>query len=72
MKIYKGICRTEYPKWRGWNHIALYESITSDFDTDRELQRSVRLHYAGIAIYKTIFNLSVYVVFYIVFNLIKG
>ena len=72
MTNYKGICRLKYPHWRGWNHIALYESITDDFDNDKELQKSVNLHYLEIKLYKIAFNLGIYAMFYGFTLILKG
>lgn len=60
MNEYKGISKQEFPFWSGWGHIALYESITNDFDDDKSLQRSVNLHYLKKKLYILLFNLIPY------------
>jgi|LGVF01.2.fsa_nt_gb hypothetical protein len=61
MDIYKGISREEYPLWRGWNYIALYSSITDDFDNDKPLQKLVTIHYLKKKMLITLFNLTPYI-----------
>ena len=63
---YQGIKKEEYPDSPIWSYIALYSSITDDFDTDKPLQRLVKLHYLKIKLLKTAFNLSIYLIFYII------
>ncbi|NOQ31777.1 MAG: hypothetical protein GQ570_11705 [Helicobacteraceae bacterium] len=60
MKHYKGISKHEYPNSPIWSYIALYSSITDDFDDDIPLQKLVQRHHLKTKIYITLFNLTPY------------
>ena len=72
MTEYKGIAMSEYPSSPIWGYIALYSSITDDFDNDEPLQRMVKRHYLKIGIYKTLFNLSFYAFPMLAYYILKG
>ena len=66
---YKGISKEEHPNSPIWGYMALFESITDDWDDDMPLQRMVDRHYLEIKIYKLLFNLVPYM---FLIYLIKG
>ena len=61
MDEYKGIYKQEHSSWKGWSYIALYESITDDFDNDAPLQKMVKRFYLKRKLFVIGFNLIPYI-----------
>ena len=71
MQEYKGITRANHPHSPIWGYIALYDSITDDFENDEPLQKLVRRHYLKQSMLRLIFNVSIYAFIYSIIWLIK-
>lgn len=75
MQFYKGIRLDTNDDLYGYintYHNTPHELREVYMESDNALQKIVNRHYISISIYKTIFNLSVYVVLYMGFNFIQG
>ena len=64
MDYYKGISKKDYPNSPIWGYIALYSSITDDFDDDEPLQKLVRKHHQKTKLYIILYNMSIYAIIY--------
>lgn len=71
MKDYKGICRNKHKNWAGWLFIDTYHNLArenyKDFlEADKPLQKLVKKHYFRKKLNIVLFNISIYVAFYII------
>ena len=71
MVEYKGISRLSHPKWYGWSYIDTYHTLDREnyldyLESDKPLQDLVKQHYNREKTFHILFNISIYIVFYII------
>ncbi len=75
MQEYKGIKRSANSRLFSYidtYHILDRDNYKSYLENDKPLQKLVQRHYKRVKLYKILFNISIYIVFYILAIIVKG